>query len=224
MFRPQGRERISTEDRFAKSKLPPSSPTPRNGLKTMRGDVAISQIRTGSVQTISDMHSALFADGRVMEERRHENRRRTLRPGQIVFNEQQSVLDCLVRNLSESGACLQIDTTIGIPAEFELRVDGKTRSCHLVWITDTRAGIEFTAASRTATETSTRSFASASQDVRFGQFKNNELPTLSAALDLVPIGIVLLDAELRAQFINQAFRRMWRLPDEKADNRPPFIS
>jgi diguanylate cyclase (GGDEF)-like protein len=47
---------------------------------------------------------------------------------------------------------------------------------------------------------------------------------LRAALDLVPIGIVSLDPETRAQFINRAFRQMWRLPNEKADCRPPFIA
>jgi diguanylate cyclase (GGDEF)-like protein len=52
----------------------------------------------------------------------------------------------------------------------------------------------------------------------------SELLRLRTALDLVPVGIVLLDADTRAQFINRAFRRMWRLPDEKADSRPPFVA
>jgi PAS domain-containing protein len=47
---------------------------------------------------------------------------------------------------------------------------------------------------------------------------------LSAALDQVDIGIVLLDAETRAEFINRAFRDYFALPDEKADDRPPFIA
>jgi PAS domain-containing protein len=47
---------------------------------------------------------------------------------------------------------------------------------------------------------------------------------LSAALDLVDIGIVLLDAETRAEFINRAFRRYFSLPDAKADSRSPFIA
>ncbi|KJC45475.1 PAS-domain containing protein [Bradyrhizobium sp. LTSP857] len=47
---------------------------------------------------------------------------------------------------------------------------------------------------------------------------------LSAALDQVDIGIVLLDAETRAEFINRAFRDYFALPDEKADNKPPFIA
>ena len=47
---------------------------------------------------------------------------------------------------------------------------------------------------------------------------------LSAALDQVDIGIVLLDSDTRAEFINRAFRDYFSLPDEKADNKPPFIA
>jgi len=47
---------------------------------------------------------------------------------------------------------------------------------------------------------------------------------LSAALDQVDIGIVLLDAETRAEFINCAFRDYFALPDDKADGKPPFIA
>ncbi|MFT4118181.1 PAS-domain containing protein [Bradyrhizobium sp.] len=47
---------------------------------------------------------------------------------------------------------------------------------------------------------------------------------LSAALDQVDIGIVLLDAETRAEFINRAFRDYFALPDAKAEDKPPFIA
>jgi PAS domain-containing protein len=47
---------------------------------------------------------------------------------------------------------------------------------------------------------------------------------LSAALDQVDIGIVLLDSDTRAEFINRAFRDYFSLPDEKADSEPPFIA
>ena len=47
---------------------------------------------------------------------------------------------------------------------------------------------------------------------------------LSAALDQVDIGIVLLDADTRAEFINRAFRDYFSLPDDKADSKPPFIA
>jgi PAS domain-containing protein len=47
---------------------------------------------------------------------------------------------------------------------------------------------------------------------------------LSAALDQVDIGIVLLDSDTRAEFINRAFRDYFALPDDKADSKPPFIA
>jgi PAS domain-containing protein len=47
---------------------------------------------------------------------------------------------------------------------------------------------------------------------------------LSAALDQVDIGIVLLDSDTRAEFINRAFRDYFLLPNEKADSKPPFIA
>jgi PAS domain-containing protein len=47
---------------------------------------------------------------------------------------------------------------------------------------------------------------------------------LSAALDQAGIGIVLLDADTRAEFINRTFRDYFSLPDAKADSKPPFIA
>jgi PAS domain-containing protein len=47
---------------------------------------------------------------------------------------------------------------------------------------------------------------------------------LSAALDQADIGIVLLDAETRAEFINRAFRDYFAVPDDIADGKPPFIA
>ena len=54
--------------------------------------------------------------------------------------------------------------------------------------------------------------------------QNDVLLSLRTALDEVPQGIVLLDASLRARFINRAFRAMWRLPDTLADNGPAFAT
>src|SRR5690349_2863413 len=53
---------------------------------------------------------------------------------------------------------------------------------------------------------------------------NRRLATLQAALDEIDHGIVLLDRELRAQFINRAFRTLWKLPDAIADSAPPFVA
>lgn len=47
---------------------------------------------------------------------------------------------------------------------------------------------------------------------------------LSAALDRIDIGVVLLNADTRAEFINRAFRDYFALPDDKADSKPPLIA
>jgi PAS domain-containing protein len=47
---------------------------------------------------------------------------------------------------------------------------------------------------------------------------------LAAALDEIDIGVVLLDADTRAEFINRAFRKYFALPDAKAASKPPFIA
>lgn len=52
----------------------------------------------------------------------------------------------------------------------------------------------------------------------------DKLETLRAVLDDVNFGVVLLDTELRATYINRAFRQMWQLPDTKADANPAFVA
>ena len=47
---------------------------------------------------------------------------------------------------------------------------------------------------------------------------------LSAALDQVDIGIVLLDADTRAEFINRACRDYFSISDAQADSKPPLIA
>jgi PAS domain-containing protein len=47
---------------------------------------------------------------------------------------------------------------------------------------------------------------------------------LADALNEIDLGVVLLDADTRAEFINQAFRKYFALPDEFADSKPPLIA
>lgn len=53
---------------------------------------------------------------------------------------------------------------------------------------------------------------------------NRRLVALQAAHDESHAGVVILDQELRALFINRAFRRLWKLPDEIAERQPPFVA
>jgi diguanylate cyclase (GGDEF)-like protein len=50
-----------------------------------------------------------------------------------------------------------------------------------------------------------------------------EASTMRAILDDLTVGIVLLDNDYRVQFVNRAFRQVWRIPDALADSRPSFV-
>ena len=78
-----------------------------------------------------------------MNEKRTAVRRRVLKSAFIVISEKAPKLECSVRNLSDTGAALQVSTTIGIPQNFDLIVDGMRRRCHSQWRTDTKIGVMF---------------------------------------------------------------------------------
>ena len=82
-----------------------------------------------------------------MEERRESHRARILRGGKVLFNDRRSLLDCTIRNLSPEGACLQIESLVGVPPDFELLIDGEEapRACRLMWQSEHRAGVAFEA-------------------------------------------------------------------------------
>lgn len=54
-----------------------------------------------------------------MGERRASSRQRRLHGGKIVFNNNTSSIDCVVRDLSPTGARLEVASPIGIPDWFE---------------------------------------------------------------------------------------------------------
>jgi diguanylate cyclase (GGDEF)-like protein len=51
---------------------------------------------------------------------------------------------------------------------------------------------------------------------------SKELHILQTALDHVDYGVILLDENLRARFINRASRELWSIPADLADGRPHF--
>jgi hypothetical protein len=46
-----------------------------------------------------------------------------LKGAQITFARRTAAIDCVVRDLSDGGACLKVFSPIGIPDTFELRLD-----------------------------------------------------------------------------------------------------
>ncbi|WP_370640704.1 PilZ domain-containing protein [Xanthobacter sp. NFH-44] len=81
----------------------------------------------------------------VITERRTTRRRRTLLTGKIILNQRSSVISCVVRNLSDTGACLEVPAALNLPDAFELKIEpgGACSQCRIVWRSATRIGVAF---------------------------------------------------------------------------------
>jgi hypothetical protein len=78
-----------------------------------------------------------------MAEKRNITRHRVLKAGTIEFG--GGVIDCMVRNMSNTGAALDVTSPIGIPEHFTLvfPADGLHMPCHVVWRKEKRIGVAF---------------------------------------------------------------------------------
>jgi hypothetical protein len=69
-------------------------------------------------------------------------RRRLLKSGKILLVIEP--IPCTIRNMSERGACLQVQTTAGIPAIFVFQRTGELAArCKTIWRDNTRVGVMF---------------------------------------------------------------------------------
>jgi hypothetical protein len=78
-----------------------------------------------------------------MDERRRFPRRRVLKSGKIIANDKVAAILCTVRNISVSGACLQMENHYGIPEAFGVVIDGTHHPCRVVWRSGGRMGVAF---------------------------------------------------------------------------------
>jgi len=76
-----------------------------------------------------------------MSEHRIATRQRVLKGGKIEFS--GGAIDCTVRNISATGAALDVASPLGIPAQFTLVTDGNHLSCRVVWRKEKRIGVTF---------------------------------------------------------------------------------
>jgi hypothetical protein len=80
-----------------------------------------------------------------LNQKRVAPRHRTFKGGKIRFRALGASIDCVIRNLSETGACLQVESQSGIPDTFELFTteDRSVRTCRVVWRSANRIGVAF---------------------------------------------------------------------------------
>lgn len=65
-------------------------------------------------------------------------------PAVIAYNGGQTRLGCIIRNLSESGAKLEVASVTGIPMSFDLLAPGhRPHHCRVAWRALKELGVEF---------------------------------------------------------------------------------
>jgi hypothetical protein len=75
----------------------------------------------------------------MIERRSATPRRRTLKPDTIAFSD-GGAIDGVVKNLSDTGALLQVESVIGIPDTFTLYIK---RECQIIRRRQNKIGVSF---------------------------------------------------------------------------------
>jgi hypothetical protein len=78
-------------------------------------------------------------------ERRSGQRHRALKGGTLYFNKGYSSLECVIRDISESGARIQMGETFGVPSRFTMSISGEDMrvEASLRWRTSRNIGLSF---------------------------------------------------------------------------------
>lgn len=85
------------------------------------------------------------ADDGVEHDKRGAHRLRVLKQGRVVFNRGFSVLDCVIRDVSETGARIECEHAADIPRHFDLLfvADRMMVPCQMRWRRVPLVGAEF---------------------------------------------------------------------------------
>jgi hypothetical protein len=80
-----------------------------------------------------------------MQDRRERVRDKVFLGGVAEVNDRGSTMDCVVRNLSETGACVEFDSATRLPEQMRITIAHKGRSvlADLIWRQANRVGLAF---------------------------------------------------------------------------------
>ena len=77
------------------------------------------------------------------KDRRNAMRRRAFRQARIGFHELSAAIDCVVRDASDTGVRLLVDSPVGVPDCFYIVREGQpARKCRVVWRRASGLGVE----------------------------------------------------------------------------------
>lgn len=78
-----------------------------------------------------------------MDNKRKHPRHKISDVGKIMISKPFSVLDCVVHDLSEGGASLEVSGKTELPPSFELVFGGQRLRCTVVWQQGRKIGVSF---------------------------------------------------------------------------------
>ena len=80
-----------------------------------------------------------------MSDKRTTPRLRSFLKGRVLFNGGQNSLDCLIRDISSTGARLEVSANVTLPDRFDLYLPHRDETCrvHAQWRRGSQLGIAF---------------------------------------------------------------------------------
>ena len=75
-------------------------------------------------------------------DQRRVTRHRVLKSGMIV-PPSGGTISCIVRNISTTGATIEVESPVGIPEKFTLIIGKDIRLCQVAWGRGKRMGVRF---------------------------------------------------------------------------------
>jgi hypothetical protein len=108
-----------------------------------------------------------------MLDRRRSVRDKVIYGGVAAVNERGATMDCVVRNISEGGACVEFEETAKLPQEMRLTIARKGRSflASMIWRHADRVGLAF----RTMTASGVPAFTDLDERLRRSEQKKRQL-------------------------------------------------
>jgi hypothetical protein len=78
-------------------------------------------------------------------DKRESDRVRAFLRAQIIFNNRMSTIDCIIKNISPTGARIALGDSFAVPAEFDIFIPQRNSShhCKLVWRDRDSIGVDF---------------------------------------------------------------------------------
>jgi PilZ domain-containing protein len=102
-------------------------------------------LRETAAQSFTSSGTARESGGEAVTELRRTPRQRTYKAARIAFGGGRAVITCLVRNLSKTGACISVDSPVGIPDSINLVFDSgePSRMSRVIWPKAKLMGVAF---------------------------------------------------------------------------------